>query len=94
MSTFENDQQLRFPAQTVMKVIAETSKDDPDFKRVHQKIADVFEYLILEPTEWKIRESNKKRYVSFSTSVLVQNREQLRDLYQNLLELPEVRQVL
>lgn len=91
MDTSFGDQQPDFPARTVMKIIT----DMPD--STHEQTArleTVFNRLLLAPRKWTHKISGKKKYISFTTTVYVQTREQLYTLYENLQALPEVRQVL
>ncbi|MFO7849201.1 MAG: DUF493 domain-containing protein [Spirochaetia bacterium] len=86
-----DNHQLRYPVRTVMKIIT----DMPDSRHDQRlRLESVFNTLLLAPKEWKHRISGKQKYMSFTTTVYIQNREQMYTLYEKLQELPEVKRVL
>ena len=91
MASISDNQHPHFPARTVMKIIT----DMPGSARAQEmRLEQVFHKLLLKPKQWSQKSSGKQRYMSFTTTVFIQNREQLESLYQNLQQLPEVKQVL
>ncbi|MFW5711266.1 MAG: DUF493 family protein [Spirochaetota bacterium] len=91
MASISDNQQPHFPARTVMKIITEM----PRSVRVQEmRLEEVFYKLMLKPKPWSEKSSGKQKYMSFTTEVYIQNREQLHSLYTNLQQLPEVKQVL
>jgi putative lipoic acid-binding regulatory protein len=91
MSSFSDNQHPQYPARTVMKIIT----DMPNSRRREQaKLESVFHDLLLSPKEWKHKSSRKQKYMSFTTTVYIQNSEQMQILYEKLKNLPEVIQVL
>lgn len=86
-----DDRQADFPARTIMKIITDMP-DSADTQR--SRIEAVFHQLLLAPKKWSHKSSGKQKYMSFTTTVHIQTREQLYTLYEKLQALPEVRQVL
>jgi putative lipoic acid-binding regulatory protein len=86
------NQQPRFPARTVMKIITDTPNTAEE--TTIGRLEAVFRELLLEPSEWRSTYSKKNSYVSFTTEVVIQNRDQLHILYEKLGALPEVRYIL
>ncbi|MFP4178548.1 MAG: DUF493 family protein [Spirochaetaceae bacterium] len=86
-----DNQELKFPVRMVMKIIT----DMPDSSSEQRlRLEKVFNTLLLAPKEWRDKTSGKQKYMSFTTTVYIQNREQMYTLYEKLQELPEVKQVL
>jgi putative lipoic acid-binding regulatory protein len=75
-----------------MKIITDTRVDRES--ETVERLEAVFRELLLEPAEWRRTYSSKNSYVSFTTEVIIQNRDQLHILYEKLGSLPEVRYVL
>ncbi len=91
MASISDNQHPHFPARTVMKIITAM----PDSSQEQQsKLETIFHKLLLAPKEWKKKSSGRKKYMSFTTTVYIQNREQLHTLYEELESLPEVKQIL
>jgi len=74
-----------------MKIITDMPDSTHDQRT---RLEEVFNRLLLAPKKWSHKSSGKQKYMSFTTTVYVQTREQLYTLYENLQSLPEVRQVL
>jgi putative lipoic acid-binding regulatory protein len=92
MPNSTQNQHPSFPARTVMKIITDVNEHDEQV--TIERLDTVFRELLLEPAEWRRTYSKKNSYVSFTTEVLIQNRDQLHILYEKLGELPEVRYIL
>ena len=91
MASISDNQHPHFPARTVMKIITLMPESIIDQQN---RLESVFHKLLLAPKEWKNKSSREKKYVSFTTTVYIQNREQLQNLYSSLEALPEVKQIL
>lgn len=94
MDTIMDKQKPAYPARTVMKIITESQDDSSSQKALRGRIEEVFHGLLLAPRDWRSKESRQKRYISYTTTVYIQNSEQLATLYQQLQEIPQVRQIL
>ncbi len=73
-----------------MKIIADAGSE----QEKEARFDSIFDRLRLPPREWSRKASGERRYVSFSTAVTIESREQLQQLYAELQALPEVRYVL
>lgn len=73
-----------------MKIITETGSE----KETQERLDRVFDQLHLPERVWGRKYSGKQKYVSFSTSVTVETREQLYSLYDHLKRIPEVKYIL
>lgn len=91
MASFSDNQHPHFPARTVMKIITIMPDSISDQQT---RLETIFHKLLLAPKEWKNKSSGKKKYMSFTTTVYIQNREQLQNLYSSLEALQEVKQIL
>lgn len=94
MDTQKDNQKPSYPARTVMKIIAESQDDNSSESALRSRIEAVFHGLLLAPRDWRSKKSRQNRYISYTTTVYIQNREQLVTLYQQLQEIPQVRQIL
>lgn len=96
------NQHPSFPARTVMKIITDapgsaeesSAQQEREENTILGRLEAVFKELLLEPAEWRRTYSKGNSYISFTTEVTIQNRDQLHILYQKLGELPEVRYIL
>jgi len=88
------NEKLRYPARTVMKIIATAHQDNTSEEMLQKDIERVFHGLLLTPKDWRHRRSRQGTYVSYTTTVYIQNKEQLKNLYEKLLAMPQVKQVL
>ena len=89
-----NETKPEYPARTVMKIIAESQENRISEELLRSSIEQVFHRLLLAPADWRHRRSNGNRYISYTTTVYIQSSEQLASLYEGLLLIPKVRQVL
>jgi len=85
------DTEVEYPARVAMKVITFSSFTEKEHK---DAINSVLKILNLEASDWKIKNSNAGKYISYSFAVTILYAEQLESLYKMLNELDVVKMLL
>ncbi len=85
------DTEVDYPARVAMKAITFSGFTEKEHK---DAISDVLEILLLEASDWKMKNSNAGKYISYSFAVTVLNADQLTKLYTMLNDLDVVKMLL
>ncbi len=82
---------LNYPSRVVMKAITFSNFTEEEHK---DAINGVLDTLILKASDWKKKNSNAGKYVSYSFSVEILNKIQLERMYTMLNDLEVVKMLL
>ena len=85
------DTELYYPARVAMKAITFSTFTEKEHKA---SINGVLDTLILKASDWKIKNSNEGKYVSYSFNVEILDKIQLERMYTMLNDLDEVKMLL
>ncbi|MCK5673776.1 MAG: DUF493 domain-containing protein [Spirochaetales bacterium] len=85
------DTELNYPARVAMKAITFNTYTEKEHK---DAIKDVLKVLDLKSSDWKKKNSNAGKYVSYSFAVKILNADQLEKLYAMLNDLDVVKMLL
>jgi putative lipoic acid-binding regulatory protein len=85
------DAEVKYPARVAMKAITFGTFTEEEHKNA---INGVLEILHMDSSDWKKKNSNAGKYVSYSFTVVIINADQLEVLYTMLNDLDLVKMLL
>ena len=90
------DTEVEYPARVAMKAITFSSRSSSASPTDYNKsaIISVLDNLKLEASDWKRKNSNAGKYISYSFAVTILNADQLTKLYTMLNDLDVVKMLL
>ena len=90
------DTKVNYPARVAMKAItfSRGSRSAPPTDDNKSAIEGVLEILKLEASDWKMKNSNAGKYISYSFAVTILDADQLTKLYTILNDLDVVKMLL
>lgn len=85
------DTELKYPVRVAMKAITYSTYTEEEHKVA---IEGVLKLLDLNSFDWKKKNSNAGKYISYSFAVTILNADQLENLYKMLNDLDVVKMLL